>query len=123
MIYQLKSLAYLNSDSGCDNNGTKLERPFVKDPKEKKIRKNSRQKVKFGPHKKTGRPITTGAGLKKRGRQKTTETPVETPSCHNLRLITPENYIGQQGIRSSDQLSENKFESKLRIARKSYFTY
>ena len=41
-------------------------------------------------------------------------------TCPKLKLIIPENYTGAQGLKSSDQLSENKLSSELHIRRTSY---
>ena len=41
-------------------------------------------------------------------------------ACPKLKLIIPENYTGAQGLKSSDQLSENKLSSELHIRRTSY---
>ena len=41
-------------------------------------------------------------------------------ACPKLKLIIPENYTGAQGLKSSDQLSENKLSSELHIRRSSY---
>ena len=41
-------------------------------------------------------------------------------TCPKLKLIIPENYTGAQGLKSSDQLSENKLSSELHIRRISY---
>ena len=41
-------------------------------------------------------------------------------ACRQIKIIKPENYTGSQGIRSSDQLAENKFDPNLRIVRENY---
>lgn len=116
VMYQMKPLAHLNSNTDCDSD-TKLEWAFVqKRVQRTKKQKRSRKRIKFGPQKKIGRP-------NKRDQQETTNTPAfEMPSCYNLKIITPENHVGQQGIRSSDQVAENKFDPILRIDRNSYFS-
>ena len=126
-IYTLKPFVLLDSNSDCKMNNCKLERQFIQDRKEKKLRKNSRLKPKFGPHKKVGRPIKSGKWAKGGKWAKVKEEipeilPTVIKSCTDLDIIMPENYTGEQGIRSSDRLAENKLETTLRIHRKCYFT-
>lgn len=41
-------------------------------------------------------------------------------ACPRMKIIKPENFSGSQGIRSSDQLAENKLDINLRIVRENY---
>ena len=41
-------------------------------------------------------------------------------ACRQIKIIKPENFTGSQGIRSSDQLAENKLDPNLRIVRENY---
>ena len=142
VINRLKPFAHFNSISTKDD--TKLERQpevvkrkYMK--KEDKIRARALLKkdslgrpngmlnrVFYGPKKRIGRAKGSSrlTGFKAEQVDQVDANAVQTEeieSCRHLKIIQPLHYTGPQGVRSADQLAENKFDSKLRFKRKTYY--
>ena len=83
-------------------------------------------RVFYGPKKRIGRAKGSSrlTGFKAEQVDQVDANAVQTEeieSCRHLKIIQPLHYTGLQGVRSADQLAENKFDSKLRFKRKTYY--